>query len=627
MKIKGIKGLMGLSMVCWTASLGAAVRYVTIDGTGDGSGWDNAMASFADAYAAAAADATKEAPGYVYVGAGMYRLETALALRPHVRVVGGHGGRTVFSGDNMKTAARAAFWSQNMCDATYVVKPGLGKTPVWNDDLTFNEPNPENAAAWYCTWYGYSPCNAGRGFVATDDIGEAAFENVTFTLFRYGTFQFAQGTLVLTNCTFVGDCCNVLTEDVASIAVSGSGSVDLADCAFVGCAGCLRLYGSGVSRIVRTTFRENSMNALIDVGDTHRVTVEGCDFRRNWSTRSNCALVKLASQTEGNLLADCRFADNCCMGKSYGAVYLLGATNRVLRCSFTGNRNSDWSCEYGKAGTKSWEPAWAACLYSAGAKQGEIRDCSFTGNALSLSDGTTADAALVCFSSGNGRTSFVNCSLSGNAVQANGTGVGALLSRFMGSLSFLHVIICDNSYDAGNGQAVPFYSSYNGGNDLATLFCNSVLDEAGHTGNPFRFLQPGKGAPSLYAFVVKGFDATYFTGNPAVTVDSFFTSAEIDDEAVTTKDGRVFRRLSRNSPYRRRGYPAYEDDSGVVWAYRKGTDKWLRFDTLSWNYSPSGVVVGETDLLCDARGEARNIRRLSLGAVNATSSGTLMLVR
>lgn len=623
-----IKELMGLSMVCWTASLGAATRYVTVGGTGDGSGWDSAMASFADAYAAAAADATKDAPGCVYVGAGMYRFETALALRPHVRVVGGHGGRTVFSGDNKKTAARAAFWSQNMYDASFVVKPGLGKTPVWNDDdVTFNEPNPENAESWYCAWYGNSPCNADRGFVATDDIGEAVFENVTFTLFRYGTFQFAQGTLVLTNCTFVGDCCNVLSEGVASVAVSGNGSVDLSDCAFVGCAGCLRLYGSGISRIAGTMFRENCMNALIDVGDTHRVTVEGCDFRRNWSTRASCALVKLASQTADSLLVDCRFVDNRFMGQSCGAVWSSRAPNRVLRCSFTGNRNSDWSCEYGNAGTKSWTPAQVACLYSDGAQYGEIRDCSFTGNALSLSAGTTAGAALVCSSTGNGRTSFVNCSLSGNAVSAKGSGVGALLSRFTGSLSFLHVIICDNSYDDENGQAVPFYSSYNGGNDLTTLFCNSVLDEAGHAGNPLRFLQPGKGAPSLYASVVKGFDATYFTGDPAVTVDSFFTSAGIDDEAVATKDGRVFRRLSRSSPYRRRGYPAYEDDSGVTWVYRKGTGAWLRFDTLSWKGSPSGVSVGETDVLRDARGEARNIRRLSLGAVNATSSGTLMLVR
>lgn len=367
------------------------------------------------------------------------------------------------------------------------------------------------------------------------------------------------------------------------------------------------------------------MNALIDVGDTHRVTVEACDFRRNWSTKSSCALVKLASKTADSLLVDCRFADNRFMGRSWGAVYLSGAPNRVLRCSFTGNRNSDWSCEYG-SGTKSWAPAWAACLYSDGTQCGEIRDCSFTGNALSLSAETTVDAALVCHATG-GRTSFVNCSLSGNAVSAKGTGVGALLSRYTGSLSFLHVIICGNSYDAENGQAVPFYSSYNGSNDLTTLFCNSVLDEAGYAGNPFRFLQPGKGAPSLYASVVKDFDATYFTGNPAVTVDSFFTSAGIDDEAAVTKDGRVFRRLSRSSPYRRRGYPAYEDDSGVTWAYRKGTSAWLRFDTLSWKDSPSGVVVGETDVLRDARGEARNIRRLSLGAVNATSSGLLMLVR
>ena len=175
---------------------------------------------------------------------------------------------------------------------------------------------------------------------------------------------------------------------------------------------------------------------------------------------------------------------------------------------------------------------------------------------------------------------------------------------------------------------MPFHSSYNGGNDLTTLFCNSVLDEAAYEGNPFRFLKPEKGAPRLYASVVKGFDADYFTGVSSETVaDSFFTSAGIDDEAVTAKDGRAFNRLSRSSPYRKRAYPAYEDADGVKWVYRKGTDKWLRCDTFSWNHSPSGIVLGETAPLPDARGVARDSRRLSLGAVNATSTGVLILIR
>ena len=185
-----------LFILAFTAT--AAERYVAVDGTGDGSSADSPMASLADAYAQAAEGATKENPGVVHVASGMYRLATTIALLPNVKVIGGYGGRTVISGDNMSTTARAAFWSKNLIDSSNVVKPGISKTPIWNDDLTYNEPNPDGESAWFCSWYGNSPCNTKRGFENTDsDIGENIFENITFTLFRYGTFKFSSGRLVL----------------------------------------------------------------------------------------------------------------------------------------------------------------------------------------------------------------------------------------------------------------------------------------------------------------------------------------------------------------------------------------------------------------------------------------------
>lgn len=86
-----------------------AVRYVAIDANGSGTSREDAMGSFPQAYQEAAEDATAQNPGIVYVSAGMYRLQAPLELKANVNVVGGIGGRTVISGDNMATAARAAY--------------------------------------------------------------------------------------------------------------------------------------------------------------------------------------------------------------------------------------------------------------------------------------------------------------------------------------------------------------------------------------------------------------------------------------------------------------------------------------------------------------------------------------
>lgn len=608
-----------------------ATRYVAVDGTGDGTTSENPMASFASAYRQAAADATADAPGVVYVARGMYRLQETVTLLPNVKVIGQEGGQTVLSGDNQKTSARAAYWSCNFVDSSYVLKPGIAKTPVWNDDLTYNEPNPENLPNWYCSWYGNTPCNTDRGFEnSAADIGENAFEHVTFTLFRYGAFKFSRGRLVLKNCTFVGDGCNVLTPGTASVAASGEASVEVKGCEFVGCAGCLLLSGNGDSFVEETIFRENSVRDCVNVSGTHRLALRGCIFSRNWTTASSGAVVSCASSNLGNLVEDCRFEENVAVNSSNGAVCLSGATNRIRRCNFVSNRNMDWAYDYSPKpdvkNEKCLMAARTACLYT-DSIYSEISNCSFTGNELSVSARQDADVALIGHNvAAQKHTVFYNCNFGENRIAASGQKYAALFHRVNGELSFAHSVISSNSYSGE--KAVPFYSSYNGSNHPLTGFYNTIFDEAGFDRNPFFFLKPSQGAPVLITSVVKGFDSSSFAYDDADRyTTSVFTPSGLSGKIVSTADGRRFARLSSASKFRKMGCPVHRDADGVIWVYQSGDKNYLRLDKGTVKDVPAGFELGVTPLSCDALGALRPYGEISPGAVNALKSGIAVFVR
>ena len=612
-----------------------AVRYVAVDGMGDGLSADAPMASLADAYVAAADGATKENPGIVYVSSGMYRLQAPLELKANVNVVGGIGGRTVISGDNMKTAARAAYWSENLIDSTSVIKPGISKTPIWNDDLTFNEPNAENDESWFSSWHGNSPCNTDQGFVNTvSDIGECTFENISFTLFNKGTFQFSAGRLILKGCSFIGDCSKAISENVSAVVAEGTASVCIDKCEFIGCAGALRLSGSGESQVTDAIFRENSYQNVVTALDTHKLTMRRCSFFRNWATQSGeYAIVRLQSNTLGNLIEECTFATNFVTGVrkygnekngSSGILYLHGATNRVRKCNFEGNCNIDKSYEY-SSGNRECLPAYA--LLRTESKYAEVSECSFVGNRLKVSSADANNPALINYISvALKHTVFYNCHFGANRVEAADSGNAALFHRSNGAIAFVHSVISGNEYIGAD--VVPFYSSYNGGNETSTIFCNVVFDEPGFDGSPFRFLKPQLGAPALYSSVVDDFDEKYFTyTDDSRVASSHFASSALSERAVKLEDGRMFCRLSSSSAFRKIGRPVYVDASGVAWMYLPQSDNWHRFDTGSENDTPEGFEMGVTPLSRDAQGAQRVYGKIAPGALNAAQSGFGISIR
>ena len=623
------------AVVLFSLPVAAAERYVAVGGTGDGTSAATPMGSLTDAYAEAAVGATSDSPGVVHLASGMYRLGAPIEMKPYVKVIGDEAGPTIVSGDNKSTDARAAFWSKNFIDSTYVIKPGIAQTPVWNDDLTFNEPNPDGLGAWYCTWYGNNSCNTQRGFVnASGNAEDNVFENITFTLFSYGAFLVeggSSGTLTLRNCTFIGDCCNGLMDNVAAVGVK-NGSVDIDGCEFIGCMGCVRLTGSGFSRIASSTFRENSFRILVEAQDTHLLSVSNCVFRRNWQTNSNRskAIVYANSSTLGNQIVDCTFANNFFIGGVYGAVCLGQKTNNVLRCNFVGNSGMDFSYDYPSTGTR-WLPGPACCGVVSEGSQDEIRDCSFVGNTLTLSANNTTDAALCNWKTGNsGRRVYFNCAFAGNTISSDGSGVASLLTRQNSQLFFVHCMIYGNSYVGTSGKVYPFYSSYNGSNNLTTLFCNSIFEEDDFNGSPFKFVKPEKGAPTLLASVVRNFDASVFTYasiGDSIVDTSTNESAKVCQKYVKSPDGRRFPQLSAGSSFRRAGYPVYADSTGLKWLYLPRSNKWYRMDTWSLNYSPEGIVLGESPLVPDALGEERVYGKVALGPVNSENSGFILIFR
>jgi hypothetical protein len=191
-------------------------------------------------------------------------------------------------------------------------------------------------------------------------------------------------------------------------------------------------------------------------------------------------------------------------------------------------------------------------------------------------------------------------------------------------------MIYGNSYVGASEKIYPFYSAYNGGNDPLTLFCNSIFEEDDFNGSPFKFVKPEKGAPTLLASVVRNFDASVFTYasiGDSIVDTSTNESAKVGLNYVNALDGRKFLRLSAGSSFRRAGYPVYADSTGLKWLYLPRSNKWYRMDTWSLNYSPEGIVLGESPLVPDALGEERVYGKVALGPVNSKNSGFILIFR
>jgi hypothetical protein len=287
----------------------------------------------------------------------------------------------------------------------------------------------------------------------------------------------------------------------------------------------------------------------------------------------------------------------------------------------------DWSYVYGSE-EKLLEPGISACIRLDANKLNDVSDCSFTGNILKCLSQSKSPASIISANSSKvGHSVIYNCNISGNSVVSAADGSASLIHRYNSGIYFIHSSIVGNTYSGE--QSVPFRSTYTGNNNPSSVFCNTIFDEKDFNGNPFNFSKPDKGPPSIFASVVKGFDASYFDyTNSSAPINSHFGSAKIAEKSVRTADGRVFHRLSSDSAFRKTGYPVYVDASGIKWCYRPDSETWMRFDVDSNKDSPSGLILEEKTVLSyDALGTERVYNEVALGPVNAQEPGLFISVR
>ena len=410
------------------ANAGAApkVVYVAPGGTGDGSSWENAMGSVADAYAAAAAYAEGGFDsGEVWIKTGRYTIPSSITAQSGVSVFGGFLGTetdasqgrrenlTILSGDKGDND----YWmpcSTNTAEKLY----------VWTgeDKMTFNPPDPHDPDEYWTLSNGgsgnYLYCFLTRA--ANPPVTNCTFSGLTFTSFQTCPVYLFDGGphvgMAVTNCNFWA-----CSDGGYGAVLLSAAEARLSDNVCWGGRARIRIKTpetvACTNEIARCVFRDNTINGglYLEAGTTNNTwRVTECTFYRN-RAESNGAAVHLANNMQWTRLEmrGCSARKCILTGTSLGLVSTAsGGTAFTLLftdCDFEGN-----ICTNSTLGHAS------ACF--TGCSQGKswfFDGCSFRGNRIWY--GGTGNAASVYSSyAANQFTTFLNCSFEDNAAVSTG---------------------------------------------------------------------------------------------------------------------------------------------------------------------------------------------------------------
>lgn len=294
--------LLVVLLMSAVADASAAVRYVKVGATGDGSSWLQASGSIQDMIDAS------QAGDEVWIAAGTYKPERllksnkdrsyAFVLKDGVALYGGFAGHEASLSNRARGERPWEFQSETVLSAEN------GEPDVWERHLA-------EGSSYRYTW------------LADGDNLEVVGTSDNYNHVLYADGVLAQPTVV-SGLTLRGACANVWNVKAAGGALYAAGNVQLSECQI--------LENSAYFTAQSTTGASDTYGGAVCLQGTEGAAITDCYFARNYCHSKWGNSWGGAVYAKNTLIARCEFTD-CVSLDNGGAVVLVGGT--LEDCLFT----------------------------------------------------------------------------------------------------------------------------------------------------------------------------------------------------------------------------------------------------------------------------------------------------
>ena len=287
--------LLVVLLMSAVADASAAVRYVKVGATGDGSSWLQASGSIQDMIDAS------QAGDEVWIAAGTYKPERllksnkdrsyAFVLKDGVALYGGFAGHETSLSNRARGERPWEFQSETVLSAEN------GEPDVWERHLA-------EGSSYRYTW------------LADGDNLEVVGTSDNYNHVLYADGVLAQPTVV-SGLTLRGACANVWNVKAAGGALYAAGNVQLSECQI--------LENSAYFTAQSTTGASDTYGGAVCLQGTEGAAITDCYFARNYCHSKWGNSWGGAVYAKNTLIARCEFTD-CVSLDNGGAVVLVDGT-------------------------------------------------------------------------------------------------------------------------------------------------------------------------------------------------------------------------------------------------------------------------------------------------------------
>ena len=625
----------------------SAVRTVFVvpggAGNRDGTDWANAYGDLATACADAG-----QYRGEVWMKEGAYALSAPVQMLPNVTVRGGFAGDET-SADAADPASRPTILTGDANGDDVWLRNGAEEVgPVWTD-LTFNEPNPDGADAYWSV--GGAADDVYYAFVnETGCATNAAFTGLVFTGFARAAVSSTSGNangLRLEGCRLLA-CGTGRVQDSASAIVVADCSYAVRDCVFTG--------NSGICRSIHTlpftnSFSGCSFRANIDApiylrgqGYDALTTIAGCTFDGNYGDRTDAVALYLDIPFGNRVkISDTVFSRNRATGSGRAPVIIVGTVtadayeSRIVldRCRFTENVTDVTADASASAGIR----------YTCRTSYLLVRDSYFGSNECVNANAaqTKAHSSSSCAlsNSDHNHMVFVNTTFERNrASVASSAGFAATVSSSApyDNTGLVHCTFADNEVSAASDSWADFLGSVT--RAAPRLVFNTVFRSSAEGYRAVKFT--GAEQLALSHSVIPGLESVTNGYTQIILYEDIWENdPRLAPSAVHGPNGALARGVTGLSPFARSGRVvcACTDDAetgsdNYYWQDpRYSTGSNARWRTIAHGNGKNEAEANAAGMYAtkpnipDAFGATRRFRRVALGPLNAPPLGLMIMVR
>ena len=474
---------------------------------------------------------------------------------------------------------------------------------------------------------------ANNGACATNCV----FRGLVFSSFRFAALYISstQGGMTVEDCVFLAN--NSASQNYAAVtAIDAPASISR--CAFTNNYHALMFTTTSattgpVTNVVRDcTFdraHQLGYQANVRISDWACADIARCSFTHGVSVGQYATAVRYDSSKLGGFLRmeDCLVQDNLATGGGNAGVCLdNGVATKpveIVRCRFIGNIH-----------TNTTSAARAVAVSRGSNGYATFRDCYFAGNRHELTGGSSPAGSVLYMSSGS-KTTFVNCTFETNAVSTTVSAMkgGTFVANDQsGQIALVNCLVHGSVLTGGTSAEFVFNAGNTSGSTLALH--NTIVYNATPGYQPFNLHANVR--PAFADSSVSGIDiGSLPTGdNGYLYLDASIQGADpcLKPRLECGAKGAWARKIGPNSPYLRRGHPVWAGTDGNCY-FRDETanpDKpWRR--VIDKNTFLTDAAAADLGLsasaapIADAFGDARHLRRIDLGPLNAQPAPTLLI--